>query len=76
MESTVEYGEGDEYTNNDGAFKMTKSGNPPPMTYIETPDPSKVEELKRALTEEEVSNPHPFLRILNQASPNPHPTLT
>lgn len=42
VEATTDYGEGDEFTNNDGEFKMTKSGNPPPMTYIETPDPEKV----------------------------------
>lgn len=42
VEATTDYGDGDEFTNDDGAFKMTKSGNPPPMTYMETPDPEKV----------------------------------
>ena len=41
-EALVDFVDGDEFTNDDGKFKKTKSGKPPPMPYIETPDPEKV----------------------------------
>lgn len=41
-EATADFIDGDEFSNDDGKFKKTKSGKPPPMSYIETPDPDKV----------------------------------